>query len=193
MAVALRSGQPPRVEVFEDVASLWQAHREADAILIDMPIGLLGEGPDERLCEREARRRLGPRKSSVFPVPCRQAVYEDSDNAAKAVNSDCMKRSLSCQALAIRQKIRRVDELLRGDARARAVFRELHPELLFWAMTARSPWRTGRRKTRARGSASRSLPRSSGWPFFVMSWRRSGRICVATFRSMMLLMRWRQP
>jgi predicted RNase H-like nuclease len=127
------------VEVFEDVVSLWQAHHDADAICIDMPIGLLEDGPDERVCEREARRWLGPRRSSVFPVPCRQAVYATSDDEARVANVRLTRKDLSLQTLAIRRKIREVDQLLRGDIRARAVFREVHPELLFWAMNGGNP------------------------------------------------------
>ena len=80
VSVALQSGQPARLMVFEDLTELWQAHRGADVILIDMPIGLLQTGPAERQCEREARVQLGARRSSVFPVPCREAVYAQLDD-----------------------------------------------------------------------------------------------------------------
>ncbi len=139
VAVALRSGQAPRLAVFDDVASLWQAHHDADAICIDMPIGLLEAGPAQRVCEHEARQQLGARRSSVFPVPCRQAVYMNTDCRADEANRKHLGRGLSRQALAIRQKIRQVDELLCGDARARAIFKEVHPELLFWAMNGKKP------------------------------------------------------
>jgi predicted RNase H-like nuclease len=129
--------------VHEDLASLWNTHREADAIFIDMPIGLLDSGPGERFCEPLARRMLGFRRSSVFPVPCRHAVYATSDVDAIAANSRYLGRGLSLQTLAIRAKIR----LLRNDAQARAVFREIHPELLFWAMNGGKPM-THRKKRR---------------------------------------------
>ena len=83
----------------------------------------------------------------MFPVPCRQAVYAQSDDEAKAVNRERTGRSLSLQTLAIRAKIRQVDELLCSDTRARAVFREIHPELLFCAMNGGEPM-THRKKRR---------------------------------------------
>ena len=42
------------------------------AAAIDIPIGLPSRVP--RPCDREARRLLGPRRSSVFPAPVRSAV-----------------------------------------------------------------------------------------------------------------------
>ncbi|NLE96317.1 MAG: DUF429 domain-containing protein [Dehalococcoidia bacterium] len=147
VSVALRDGQSAELTVHQDLAALWEAHREADAIFIDMPIGLLEHGPDERACERNARRLIGARRSSVFPVPCRQAVHARSDVEAMAANREHMGRGLPLQTLAIRAKICQVDDLLRNDARARAVFREIHPELLFCAMNGGNPM-TYRKKCR---------------------------------------------
>ncbi len=147
VSVARRSGRSAQLSVHQDLADLWEMHRGADAVFVDMPIGLLESGPGERFCEYQARRMLGPRRASVFPVPCRQAVHARSDAEAIAVNQAYMGRGLTLQTLAIRAKIRQVDDLLRNDARARAVFREIHPELLFCAMNRGNPM-THRKKRR---------------------------------------------
>src|SRR5437870_3658001 len=52
---------------------------QCDAVGIDIPIGLPDAGP--RACDVEARRRLGPRRSSVFPAP-RRALLPCRDWAA---------------------------------------------------------------------------------------------------------------
>lgn len=46
---------------------LLDAYPGAAAVAIDIPVGLI-EGAARR-CDVEARRVLGPRKSSVFPAP----------------------------------------------------------------------------------------------------------------------------
>ncbi|MFW6056308.1 MAG: DUF429 domain-containing protein [Chloroflexota bacterium] len=139
VSVVLQDGEAPRLDVYEDIESLWCTHYRADAILIDMPIGLPETGPDERECEIEARQHLGLRRSSVFPVPCRRAVYAESRHAAVEANRRHMHKSLSLQSLLLCKRIRELDELLRSESRARDVFREAHPELLFCGMNGGTP------------------------------------------------------
>ena len=67
-------------------------------IAVDMPIGLPAEG--RRACDTEARAMLGPRRSSVFPVPTRR------DLAATAFAEV---RGLSIQGWNLVPKIREVD------------------------------------------------------------------------------------
>ena len=58
----------------------------ATLILVDIPIGLLTEGPAERLCDLEARQMIKPRGSTVFPAPARSALakiaYEEGIKCA---------------------------------------------------------------------------------------------------------------
>jgi predicted RNase H-like nuclease len=68
--VVALDGAPPEVVVvrtFEDVLALTRG-----VIAVDMPIGLPDEG--RRACDAEARKLLGARRSSVFPVPVRAAL-----------------------------------------------------------------------------------------------------------------------
>jgi predicted RNase H-like nuclease len=145
-AVALADGGW-HAGVFPDVASLWERFRGAALILIDVPIGLRDCGPEERTCDREARRFLGPeRASSVFPAPCRAAVYADSYHEASKINQRLTGRRLSRQAWGIARKIREVDEFLTQEGKARLRIRETHPEVCFWALAGRPmkhPKKTG--------------------------------------------------
>jgi predicted RNase H-like nuclease len=109
----------------------------ADACaLVDMPIGLPESGRQERECDLAARALLRPgRASSVFPVPCRQALAAGSYAAASKVNERVLGRKLSKQSWALAPKIRELDELLAGSEIARAVMRETHPEVCFRGLT----------------------------------------------------------
>jgi predicted RNase H-like nuclease len=110
--------------------ALVDSYHGASLILVDIPIGL-PDGPDERACDRSARKYLGkPRSSSVFPVPCRDALSAGDPTAA---NERATGRRLTLQTLAILDKIREVDAFLRsGDRRDRV--RETHPEVCFCAL-----------------------------------------------------------
>lgn len=72
--------------LYADIEEFWDNHGEsAEAILIDIPIGLREDSNAKRPCDDVAREKLSPnRHSSVFPVPVRDAVYADNYEAATA-------------------------------------------------------------------------------------------------------------
>jgi predicted RNase H-like nuclease len=110
----------------------------ADSVLIDIPIGLPDSGPDGRLCDREARQRLGRgRASSVFSAPARRTLAATSYLAALELNRQATGRGLSKQAWNIVPKIREIDTLLCDNSTLRGVLRECHPELCFWALNGK--------------------------------------------------------
>ena len=124
-----------KVGIERNFRQIWSQWHEADSILVDIPIGLPDSGVAERLCDREARNVLDrPRKSSVFPVPCRLSLDAATYQSACRINKRFTGRRLSKQSWNIAGKIREVDELLRSHARAKGVVREVHPEVLFWAL-----------------------------------------------------------
>src|SRR5579885_339509 len=100
--------------------------------LADIPIGLpSGESARERLCDAIARKELGPRASTVFPVPAREAVWADSYAEACRRNEKILGRKLSKQSWGICPKIREVDAVLRIAPKLQERIRETHPELCF--------------------------------------------------------------
>ncbi|MDO9536147.1 MAG: DUF429 domain-containing protein [Bacillota bacterium] len=114
--------------------SLWNYYINAAIILVDIPIGL-PYGPQERNCDLKARQLLGkPRSSSVFPTPCREAVQAKSYNEASVISRQITNRGLSWQAWNISNKIYEVDNILQINSTARKIVREVHPEVLFWAL-----------------------------------------------------------
>ena len=122
----------------------------SSTMLIDIPIGLRDvrppDGPPERLCDLEARGVLAPgRKSSVFPVPSRAAVYANSYEEACERNEVALGKRLSKQSWAIAPKIREVDSLLQARPEIRPRLRETHPEICFWGI-AGNPMRHPKKK-----------------------------------------------
>ena len=110
----------------------------ADVVLIDVPIGLRGRHPDERICDKQARKVLRPKRgSSVFPAPSRCALHCDAYAEASERNKACTHRGLSKQSYGILPKIREVDDYLKNKDR-RSKIHEMHPEVCFWALNKRS-------------------------------------------------------
>lgn len=133
--------------VFSSIKDLWAENSIADLILIDIPIGLREEGHDERRCDVKARKLVGwPRCSSVFPAPCRAAIYKNTYEKASLINNERTGRKLSLQSYHISHKIRDVDEFLTENQGPCQAIRETHPEICFWAFAGR-PMEHPKRKT----------------------------------------------
>jgi predicted RNase H-like nuclease len=119
-------------------AALWRDHRDADAILVDVPIGLPADDP-AREPERLARDVLGQRASSVFNVPIRDVLHVDDYRTANDRQRAATGKGLMRQTFNITPRIREVDRVLAAtdgvaaDA-TQAVIREAHPEVCFWAL-----------------------------------------------------------
>src|SRR6266568_5833243 len=90
--------------IFRTAGKLFQAHATAKRILIDIPIGLPWKDTPIRPCDRLARKILGARRSSVFPVPCRSAVRAETFEAATSLNKAELGRGLSKQTWGISPK-----------------------------------------------------------------------------------------
>jgi predicted RNase H-like nuclease len=136
--------------LYADFGLLWDAHRDAECILVDMPIGLARDAV--RRADVEVRKRLGPRRSSVFNCPVRAAVHAPDKATAKALNRKAVGKSLSEQSLNIMKKIREIDLFLSSHPEAQDRLFESHPELCF-AMAAGGPLTHPKRK--AAGAAER--------------------------------------
>lgn len=150
-AVQISEDDVCTTEIYPDIRTLWEKNRNAHLILIDMPIGLQDKG-EERLCDREARKRLGrPRSSSVFRVPCRRAILEDSYEAACETNFKLTEKKISKQTWNITNKIREIDEFLRDNKDLENIIKEVHPELCFWALN---------------GQKSMKYNKKDSWGFF---------------------------
>ena len=92
-----------RFDVYDNAKSLLRQQPEPSIIAIDIPIGLTETGP--RACDVEARKLLGPRRSSVFPAPIRQALQGNTRKEADLISRQVDGRGVPAQAFAIYGKI----------------------------------------------------------------------------------------
>jgi predicted RNase H-like nuclease len=146
--------EPWECSLWSSMAELWKGlASRATLVLVDMPMGLPWPGNPARECDTLARKHLGPRRSSVFSPPCREALDARTHEAACAMNRRVLGRGLSIQAYNILPKIRELDDLVRSKPGARERLREAHPELAFLAMGG-GP-RPANKKT-AEGAADRA-------------------------------------
>ena len=106
---------------------------EADAVLIDIPVGI-PENPEEdtHRPDGEARSFLPTeRKSTIFPVPCRHAIGIEEYAEASAENERILGRKLTSQSHAFSKMIRQVDGFLARDTQWKNRLVESHPEVAF--------------------------------------------------------------
>ena len=130
---AVRKHRIIEIGFSESIQSLWRKHRNADLILIDIPIGLPRK--TSRACDLEARRFLKPTSGScVFPPPCREALQKNSYEEACTENKRITGKKISRQTWGILPKIRDVDDFLNTSPGPRKIIRESHPEVCFRAL-----------------------------------------------------------
>ena len=135
LTVKITEDDSVTLSIYDSIRSLWTDNQDAELILIDIPIGLPDSGNGTRACDIEARKVLKPyRASSVYSVPCRKALYAEDYKQASAINKKLTGKGLSKQSWMISPKIREVDTFLLWSKDARAKIREIHPEVLFWAL-----------------------------------------------------------
>ena len=119
-----------------DIADIDSYYLSADAVLIDIPVGL-----PECAAEKDARpdheaRDYLPvdRKPTIFPVPCRQAAYITEYAEASAENERILGKKLTSQSHAVSKMIRQVDKFLEENKSWQNRLIESHPEVAFQAL-----------------------------------------------------------
>ncbi len=128
-------------------------------IAVDIPIGF----PHERArsCEALARNYVGPRRSSVFPVPCRKAVMAGSYATACEINAGILGKKFSRQAFMLFPKMREVDAVITPELQSR-VF-EVHPEVSFCTMNSKAPLQYSKKSAEG-ADLRRTLLTAGGFP-----------------------------
>jgi len=124
------------------LAAIADAPQRSKVIAIDMPMGFLERAePGGRACEREARRLLKGKTSSVFAVPVRAVLASPTYLHALAANraSSDHGLGLSKQAWHLVPKMCELDALLESRAALRKRVFEAHPELAFARLNEGAP------------------------------------------------------
>jgi predicted RNase H-like nuclease len=162
--------KPARVvSRFDEIAS---APERPFIVAVDIPIGLPKQSPAKgRPAESLVRAKLGARKSSVFRIPSRSAVYasvapEPADPRERFFRACRIARDTSDdgkafakQGFYILDKVVEVDRLLRNDPGLVARVFETHPELAFVTMNGGAPLTKPKKKKNANYPAGLSLRR----------------------------------
>ena len=135
------------VATIDEIVDSVRAGRVA-AAGIDMPIGLATNGA--RRADADARRLLGPRRSSLFPTPPRAALdatdYADARTRCRAASG----KGLSVQAYHLLPKMRELAAVI--EPWMQPAISEVHPETSF-AVLRNAP--CAHPKTTAAGRAER--------------------------------------
>jgi predicted RNase H-like nuclease len=153
-------GHGADVRVHPDLGEVAEALRSGRiaAAAIDIPIGLPAKCA--RACDLEARRLLGPRRSSMFPAPVRAVLGTTSYADACAVSRAVSGKALSKQLYNIVGKIRAVDRL--ESPRLQQRLFEACPELSFALMDDGRPMRHPKRSAEGRAERVALLEQESG-------------------------------
>jgi predicted RNase H-like nuclease len=139
VAVALCGGKDPEAHYLPTIDALASLSATADAVAIDIPIGLPTNGPRE--ADLAARKLLGVRRNSVFLTPAREALEADTHARATQVAMARRGTGISQQAYALRNKILEVERWL---PQSPSPVYEVHPEVSFAVLLGR-PARAGKK------------------------------------------------
>ena len=126
-------GNEVAIKKLSNVSEINNFYLNADAVLIDIPVGL-PENATENAArpDREARDYLPTeRKPTIFPVPCRQAVLIAEYAEASAENERILGKKLSSTSHGFSKMIRQVDDFLAEDNSWKNRLVESHPEVAF--------------------------------------------------------------
>lgn len=134
IAVVLRAGAAPEAHHLPTIDAVGAAVPDAEAIAIDIPIGL--PDADRRRADVEAKAKLGPRRSSVFFTPVRAALEAPNHAVATARSRELTGHGISQQSYALREKILEVERWLPS---APCGVWEVHPELSFTMLMGHPP------------------------------------------------------
>jgi predicted RNase H-like nuclease len=149
--VPLEGGGPYDVRAVPDLAGVIGDLEDGSlrAVAIDIPIGLPESGP--RQADIEARRQVGPRRSSVFPAPVRSVLGSTTYVEACARSRQACGKAISKQLFNILGKIAEVDALVTPSLQERLV--EMFPE---WSLAVLAGAPMSQPKSTAAGRAERT-------------------------------------
>ncbi len=119
-----------QIDKFVSIEAIVGTHTKFDSFLIDMVIGFPNTPKDVRP-DTFARKIVSPRTSTVFAVPCREAVYADTEEEQICQNVKRLGKGLAKQTMAIIPKMRELDKFLNRQEQYKNQIRESHPEVCF--------------------------------------------------------------
>lgn len=128
VAAAAEAGELSSLHHYLSIAELVEAHPEATAFGIDIPLWFPA-GKEPRPSDPAARKLLGRRGSSVFAVPPRDVLEAPSFEEANELSKVRYERGISKQSYALAPKILEAVRFVESSGEERLF--EVHPELSF--------------------------------------------------------------
>lgn len=129
IAAILNEGEL-KIEKFNTIEDLVNGCSDMDECLIDMVIGLPSSKNHIRP-DTYARQIIKERSSTIFPVPCRQAVYAKTVSDAYDENVRVLGKKFTPLTVGIMPKMREIDSFLQNNQKYKNVIKESHPEVCF--------------------------------------------------------------
>ncbi|HEY3401534.1 MAG TPA: DUF429 domain-containing protein [Geothrix sp.] len=131
---------------------------DASVITVDIPLSYPAPGTKGRVCEREGRKLLGPRRSSMFDTYPEAVLAAENHAAANALAQATVGCGVPQQSFALGRAIREAIALSERDPR----LHETHPELVFLrlggTMATKKSWTGFRQRLNALDAAGVKLP-----------------------------------
>lgn len=142
IAARAENGRVYSIELVPDL-SLLKTYSEEE-IWIDIPIGLPAADAYPRKAEREARKLLKKRASSIFTVPCREVLFSGGYHEANRQHRELTGQGISRQSWYLFAKIKEAEML--ADQIDEAIIHEAHPELVFYGLNGETMKRSKKKE-----------------------------------------------
>jgi predicted RNase H-like nuclease len=124
--------EPVRIEFCPDFKSVLEATQTCEVVAVDMPIGL-PDGSELRECDFDARKALGPKRSSVFLTPPRSCIEAPGPVEFQSMHREIRGKGAGLPVWGIVPKIREVNRILEERIASEPTLQdriiEFHPEL----------------------------------------------------------------
>lgn len=136
IAAVIKYGQLV-INKFNHINEIINEYPDFDEFFVDMVIGL-PSNKDHVRPDTFARRIIKERGSTIFPAPCRQAVYADTVGEAYEENERILGKKFTPLTVGIIPKMREMDTFLQKNTDFKNVIKESHPEVCFSRLNGRT-------------------------------------------------------
>lgn len=126
-----------KIDRYETISDIVKVYPEFDEFLVDMVIGLPSNKNHVRP-DTYARQIIKERSSTIFPAPCRQAVYAKTVAEAYEENERVLGKKFTPLTLGIIPKMRELDSFLQNNRKYKNVIKESHPEVCFAKLNSKT-------------------------------------------------------
>ena len=116
------------INKYRSLEEIVRKYPDFNELLIDMVIGLQSNSSHIRP-DTYARQLIKERASTIFPAPCRQAVYAGSVSESYHENERVLGKKFTPLTVGIIPKIREVDSFLQNNPEYKNRIKESHPEV----------------------------------------------------------------